>query len=109
MIKDRSTIKWTALMLPEHVQSLKDALIDEERVKQPLLDEQESSEIEILICEAMEFNTPITFKVYNNGFTQLITGTAHYINHLKSQIIFQDEDGYFHHILFNNIISVQEA
>ncbi len=109
MIRDRGCIKWVSMMLPEHVQSLKNALIDEERVKQPLLDEQEISEIEILICEAMEFNTLITFKIYNNGFTQLITGTTHYINHLKSQIIFQDEDGYFHHILFNKIISVQEA
>lgn len=27
MKKDRETIKWTVMMLPEHVQSLKDALV----------------------------------------------------------------------------------
>ena len=109
MIKDRGTMKWTAMMLPEHVQSLKNALDDEDRVKQPLLDEQEIAEIELLILEAMEFNTPLTFKVFNSGFTRLITGSTHYINQMKSQIIFQDVDGYFHHIPFKNIISVQEA
>lgn len=109
MIKDRGTMKWTAMMLPEHVQSLKNALVDEDRVKQPLLDEQEIAEIELLILEAMEFNTPLTFKVFNSGFTCLITGSTHYINHLKSQIIVQDENGYFHHILFKNMISAKEA
>ncbi len=109
MIRDRGTIKWTAMMLPEHVQSLKDVLVDEQRIKQPILDEQEIEEIEIIICEAMEYNTPVTFKVFNNGFVESITGTTHYINQLKSQIIFQDLDGYFHHIPFKNIISVQEA
>ncbi|WP_028393891.1 YolD-like family protein, partial [Bacillus cihuensis] len=104
MLKDRGTIKWTGLMLPEHVQSLKDALVDEHRIKQPILDEQELEAIEITICEAMEFNTPVTFKLFNNGFVQQLTGTTHYINHLKRQIIFQDGDGNFHHILFKNII-----
>ncbi|KOP78202.1 hypothetical protein AMS60_18730 [Bacillus sp. FJAT-21945] len=85
MIKDRGTIKWTAMMLPEHVQSLKDALVDEHRIEQPLLDEQAIEEFELIICEAMEFNETLNIVVFENGFTNIITGTVHYINSMKSQ------------------------
>lgn len=58
MIKDRGTIKWTAMMLPEHVQHLKELVIDERRVEKPILDEQMVEEFELIICEAMKFNNP---------------------------------------------------
>ncbi|WP_376766732.1 YolD-like family protein [Peribacillus huizhouensis] len=71
----------------EHVQSLKDALVDEYRIKQPILDEQELEAIGRTISESMEFNTPVTFNLFNNGFVQQLTGTTRYINNLNSQII----------------------
>ena len=37
MIKDRGIIKWAAMMLPEHVQSLKNLLVDEEKIQKPIL------------------------------------------------------------------------
>ncbi|WP_407637273.1 YolD-like family protein [Bacillus cihuensis] len=72
---------------PEHGQSLKDALVDEHRIKQPILDEQELEAIGRTISEAMEFNTPVTFNLFNNSFVQQLTGTTRYINNLNSQII----------------------
>lgn len=38
-IKDRGTIKWTAMMLPEHVQMLRDWQSQERSDKRPCLDE----------------------------------------------------------------------
>lgn len=38
-IKDRGTIKWTAMMLPEHVQMLRDWQSEEHRDVRPALDE----------------------------------------------------------------------
>ncbi|KOP84132.1 YolD-like family protein [Cytobacillus solani] len=107
MIKDRGTIKWTAMMLPEHVQSLKDALVDEHRIEQPELDEQAIDEFELIICEAMESNESLNIEVFENGFTNIITGNVHYINSMKSQIIVQDAKGYFHHIPFKNLVNIQ--
>ncbi|WP_165571599.1 YolD-like family protein [Cytobacillus praedii] len=107
MIKDRGTIKWTAMMLPEHVQSLKDALVDEHRVEQPELDEQAIEEFELIICEAMESNETLNIEVFENGFSNIITGTVHYINSMKSQILVQDTKGYIHHIPFKLLINIQ--
>ena len=107
MIKDRGNIKWTAMMLPEHVQCLKEALIDEHRIKPPQLDEQAIEEFEMIICDAMEFNKQLRFEVFQNGFTNTLNGTVHYINSMKSQILVQDTKGYFHHIPFNNLVNIQ--
>lgn len=108
MIKDRGTIKWTAMMLPEHVQSLKNLLVDEHRIEQPELDEQAIEEFELIICKAMEFNTALTIQVFNNGHINTITGTVHYINHLKSQLILQDSQGYFHHVPFKSLVNLHQ-
>jgi len=107
MIRDRGNIKWTAMMLPEHVQSLREALIDENKIRKPELDEQTIEEFEMTILEAMEFNTPIVLEIFENGYKNSLKGTVHYINHLKSQLILQDEKGYFHHIPFNKLINIQ--
>jgi len=101
-------MKWTAMMLPEHVQSLKDLLIDEKKAKKPEIDEQTLEEFELLICEAKESNQPLEFELFDSGFTKTIIGTVHFINQLKSQIIIQDEEGYFHHIPFASLINVHQ-
>ncbi|MFE8698000.1 YolD-like family protein [Cytobacillus sp. FJAT-53684] len=107
MIKDRGTIKWTAMMLPEHVQELKKAALDEERIKQPELDEQAIEEFELIICGAMESDETLVIDIFDNGFTNKLTGTVHFINHLKSQLILKDKLGYFHHVPFENLINIQ--
>lgn len=108
MIRDRGTIKWTSMMLPEHVQLLKKVAINEEKIMKPELDEQAIEEFEFLICEAMEFNSPLVLEVFENGFCKTLSGTVHYINHLKSQLILQDDNGLFHHIRFDKLINIQQ-
>ena len=39
VIRDRGNIKWTAIILPEHVAAVKQELINLEKVNQPILDE----------------------------------------------------------------------
>ncbi|MGD7045763.1 YolD-like family protein [Jeotgalibacillus proteolyticus] len=38
---DRGTIKWTSLMLPEHVEMVKEIYKEQNKVDKPLLDEQQ--------------------------------------------------------------------
>lgn len=61
MLKDRGNIKWTSLMLPEHVGVLRKWAEDIDKVPRPELDEQEWSEIEVTIHDAMTENKPLTF------------------------------------------------
>ncbi|WP_066297656.1 YolD-like family protein [Bacillus sp. FJAT-29937] len=109
MLKDRGIIKWNAaLMLPEHVHSLKAALIDEQIMEKPELDEQAIQQFEMTICESMEFNNSLVLEIFDNGFVKTIKGTVTYINHLKSQLIIKDPDDIFHHIPFKNLINIQQ-
>lgn len=108
MIRDRGTIKWTAMMLPEHVQNLKEILVDENKIEKTELDEQTIIEFELIICEAMEFNKPLLFEVFENGLVKRITGTVHFINYLEQQLAVEDKNGTFQYLPFSNLISVQQ-
>jgi len=108
MYKDRGMQKWYGFMLTEHTVMIGEQLIEDSKVKKPELDEQAIEEFELIICEAMEFNNTIVLEIFDNGFINTIAGTVHYINHLKSQLILQDKQGYFHHIPFSNLINVYQ-
>lgn len=56
MLRDRGTIKWTSMMLPEHVKQLKQDLLDVSKTGKPSLDEQQIEELDILVSEAMALN-----------------------------------------------------
>ncbi len=45
MIKDRGNIKWTAMMLPEHVAMLRELKLSENKKSKPVIDEQQLEEM----------------------------------------------------------------
>jgi hypothetical protein len=65
--KDRGTIKWTSLMLPEHVQMVKNLWKEDERVEKGIVDEQKAVEIDFLLQRALNDNLTIDIK-YHDGF-----------------------------------------
>ncbi|MFD1019366.1 YolD-like family protein [Thalassobacillus hwangdonensis] len=65
--KDRGTIKWTSLMLPEHVQMVKSLWKEDERVEKGILDEQKAVEIDFLLQRAVNDNLTISIK-HHDGF-----------------------------------------
>ena len=77
MLRDRGRIKWTAMMLPEHVRLLRewqeeDALPDR---KEP--DEQQMEEWQFLLSEAMEWNKQVTIRYWRHGQPQEVRGHVH--------------------------------
>ncbi|MEQ2529186.1 YolD-like family protein [Bacillaceae bacterium CLA-AA-H227] len=107
MITDRGLIKCNSIMLPEHVDFLKDSELDVNKAEMPTIDEQTTEKFEMIIMEAMEFNSTLEFQIFENGLYNSIQGTIHYINHIKSQIILQDKDGYFYHIPLKKLVKIQ--
>ncbi|MGO0739329.1 YolD-like family protein, partial [Bacillus licheniformis] len=63
-LKDRGSIKWTAMMLPEHVSLLRELESRQNKVKRPVLDLSQIEDMEMVISEAMEFNYPVQFSVF---------------------------------------------
>ncbi|MGP4061525.1 YolD-like family protein [Halobacillus sp. H74] len=66
--RDRGTIKWTSLMLPEHVEMIKKVWKEDERIEKPILDEQQLEEIGLTLQRVMSDNEPVVVK-YHNGFS----------------------------------------
>ncbi|MCB4341818.1 hypothetical protein [Bacillus phage SPbetaL3] len=106
MLRDRGTIKWTSLMLPEHLTQLKQDLIDVSKIEKPSLDDQQIEEMDILVSEALEFNKELKFKLFNNGFVENVTGRVHYINFEQQKLHVKDQNDNTIYINMNNIIGV---
>lgn len=83
MIQDRGSIKWTAMMLPEHVKLLREYNESLDKVEKPVLDEQKYEEFNEVICEAMEENITLQFTYYQKGEIKKLVGNIHYIDQLK--------------------------
>ncbi|WP_339185057.1 YolD-like family protein [Bacillus sp. FSL R5-0416] len=106
MLRDRGTIKWTSMMLPEHLTQLKQDLIDVSKIEKPSLDDQQIEEMDLLVSEALEFNKELRFKLFNNGFVENVTGRVHYINFEQQKLHVKDQNDNTVYISMNNIIGV---
>lgn len=108
MIRDRGSIKWTAMMLPEHVHSIKNALKEDKKIEQPILDEDKIQEMELLILEGMEYNWTLHYDVFRNGAIKKIEGRTVYIDHLKHEIRVQDTENTIHYLPFHTLVHIQK-
>ncbi|TYS25763.1 YolD-like family protein [Bacillus subtilis] len=106
MLRDRGTIKYTSIMLPEHLTQLKQDLIDVSKIEKPSLDDQQIEEMDLLVSEALEFNKELLFKLFNNGFVENVTGKVHYINFEQQKLHVKDQNDNTVYINMNNIIGV---
>ena len=73
MIKDRGTIKWTSLMLPEHVKTLRDWAAEDKLEKKPELDEQAFEQIGIVVMDSLNYTLPIRLTIWENGLFTTFT------------------------------------
>lgn len=106
MLRDRGTIKWTSMMLPEHLTQLKQDLIDVSKIEKPSLDDQQIEEMDIIVSEALEYNKELKFKLFNNGFVENVNGRVHYINFEQRRLHVKDQNDNTIYINMNNIIGV---
>jgi hypothetical protein len=109
MLRDRGNIKWTSLMLPDHVSMLKRELHDSKKVKKPILDEQQIEDMENRICDSMEHIYPLLITVYDEGFFREIEGYVHCINPYNKQLHVKDLKGDTNFIKFMDIVDMKKG
>lgn len=68
MIQDRGNIKWTAMMLPEHVKMLRDWQEQNGKVDKPQLDEYELELISDEITRAHKSKSTIQLTYWREGY-----------------------------------------
>ncbi|MGG3067773.1 YolD-like family protein [Bacillus glycinifermentans] len=103
-------------MLPEHVSLLRELESNHNRVKKPVPDMDQIEDMERVICEAMEFNSPVQFSVFKplpflNGAETMeiiyIEGEIHYINQIRKVFHVVDSKGDTNLIKFEGVAGVE--
>lgn len=102
-VHDRGTIKWVSLMLPEHVELLKEAFV--EYKEKPLLDEQKMNDIDQTLKYALQHRVPIEMTYFERGDYLNVRGILKKIDQWRGFILLLHEDG--QRISLSDIIDVQ--
>ncbi|MEI3605462.1 YolD-like family protein [Pseudogracilibacillus sp. SE30717A] len=100
-VNDRGTIKWTALMLPEHVEMLNKMWEEQEYKYMPELDEQQIAENSFLLQEALANDLEIKIKYYKDHDHKIIVGYLLHVDILNKKLYLKDIE-----IKIENIIEV---
>lgn len=107
MIRDRGRIKWTAMMLPEHVKLLRDWAHEDTFEQQKEIDEQKLEEMNSLLASAMEEHKPLIITHYRNRKYELVIGYIHYWDEFTHKLHIIDYFEDIHRISLTDIADVQ--
>ncbi|WP_026675015.1 YolD-like family protein [Alkalihalobacterium bogoriense] len=107
MNKDRGNIKWSAMMLPEHVHLLRQLQEEQEHEVKPELDEQSFGEMNILISEALQNNSMLEICYFNECGSQTIFGTIVRINMEERMLTLLDESEQKKRVQLKQIVNVK--
>jgi|SRR5690606_1932361 len=106
MVHDRGTIKWTSLMLPEHVELLKRIWNEDKKVVKPNLDEQELEVLNNQILQAFHQKQCIQIEYYYDNQRLEIRGIIKKLDSLHQMIVIKDITGDIVSIPFRNIFQI---
>lgn len=108
MLRDRGIKKWVSLMLPEHVQSLRELEMENEKVKKPVLDEQQYEELNRVILCAFAEKKLLQISYYSRGTIKVAAGSISFLDHIKKEIHILDQDSNKTILKIKNILTIEE-
>ncbi|MFD1335127.1 YolD-like family protein [Oceanobacillus iheyensis] len=85
-MNDRGSIKWTAMMLPEHVEYLRKKKKESQKISKPVIDAQQLDYMEQQLQFATINNSIITITYYDDGEMQTATCQASNIKVTKKHL-----------------------
>jgi len=65
-VNDRGTKKWTSIMLPEHVEALKQVIAEQDYKEKPILDDQQKVEIDLKLQMAIQNDLPMEIEYFKD-------------------------------------------
>lgn len=106
-IRDRGIIKWqSAMLLPEHVQKLNDFYQEIFKLQKPTLDEEKLSKMDVLMREAIEFNTPLHFTVFEDDELLELIGYVQFVDIISGEYRIKDFKHENHYLEIRKIIEI---
>ncbi|WP_079516336.1 YolD-like family protein [Rossellomorea marisflavi] len=107
MIRDRGKIKWTSMMLPEHVKMLRDWAEEDSFEKRRELDEQEFEMMNEVVTEAMEYSRSVMITHYERKQHRLLIGEIQHADSLEGKLRVVDCFGEVHAIRLADIADIR--
>lgn len=107
MIRDRGRIKWTSMMLPEHVKMLRDWVKEDQYEQQREMDEQQLEMMNETLSEAIEFDQYVTITHYRNRNYEIVIGKIHYWDELAHRLHVIDRFQKVHRIPIDTIADIR--
>ncbi|MFZ3588516.1 YolD-like family protein [Bacillus sp. DJP31] len=105
-IRDRGNIKWTSMMLPEHVKLLRDWEKEDTFETQPVLDEQRLEQMDVVICDAMAYGRELSITYFDQTRHYTIRGIIHYVDEIQQKLRVVAGDGRIQHVSIGSITEV---
>lgn len=90
-VHDRGTMKWVSLMLPEHVELLKDVFV--ERPQKPVLDDQKMQEIDQKLKYGLQHQVHLSITYYREGYYFTLNGKIDRIDQYNGYIVLENQEG----------------
>lgn len=90
-VNDRGTKKWVSLMLPEHVEALKQAFAEMDYKKKPVLDEQQLEENDLMLRQAFQNGLTVKISYFRHNDLHLIEGKISFIDPLEQTLKVEGE------------------
>ena len=109
MIRDRGRIKWTAMMLPEHVEQLREWQKEDEFQVRQQPDEQQIEQWNYQIHEAAERNKQISVHYWNDEKVEIGKGSIRKIDMLEGTLTLASDEGKTYKIPFVHLKSISES
>ncbi|MGN7386567.1 YolD-like family protein [Sporosarcina sp. SAFN-015] len=109
MIRDRGRIKWTAMMLPEHIEQLREWQKEDELQIRQQPDEQQLEQWNYQIHEAAERNLQISIHYWDHEKVTEGKGHIQKINTLDGTLHLVSDNGETHSIPFVHLKSISES
>ncbi len=106
-LKDRGNKKWTAMMLIEHRNRLKELKESEKNREKPILDDQEKEEINYKLQQAVQSNLPVEVKYYEDKRFKTASGVIKKVNSNRKEIIISEKGDEQQKISFNNLLDLR--
>lgn len=91
MIRDRGRIKWTSLMLPEHVKMLREWAKEEQWEERGELDEQWLEELDGIVQFALAGKKKIAIRYFQDCHSRTVTGVIQKMDPVERVLKIIDE------------------
>ncbi|MDR6998636.1 YolD-like family protein [Neobacillus niacini] len=107
MIRDRGRIKWTSMMLPEHVKLLRDWVKEDGYENRKEMDEQQLELMNEILLESIEFDQFVTITYFRNRNYEIVIGKIHYWDEMTQKLHVVDRFEGAHRIPLREIADIR--